>query len=358
MSMRQTLHYTLSSTGMDSPDSIYEVDESPLVPPRLDAPVELESRGTTSQAQTLQNAEEAALHQFLLWSTRTVHKNSTAAKLRSVGRDVEAEKLEKCHTIYTVAQCRGCGQVQKFPNRCDLFYCAECQPRLSNDRRRAVEWWTREVRNPWHVVLTLKNTPDLCRGHKTELLKWFNNLRRRKFARCWLGGFYRIEVTNEGRGWHLHLHALVDARYINEPELSEQWQSVTNGFGRIVRARRCWNNRYLAEVTKYAVKGSMLAAWSPEQIVTFIDAFDGAKTFGVFGSLYGKRTEFAEWFRQVRDSKPPCKCGCTDMHYFTEAQFIEKDFVATSNVESIPPPKPPDNNLTFGFAEAPQFGPR
>lgn len=356
--MTPNLRYAINATGITDADSIYEVDEAPPVPPRFDSPIQLENRGTTSQANTPQVALSGRIHQMLLWSKQTVHKNSTAAKLRSIGRTVEAEKLERCHTIFTVAQCSKCAAVQKFPNRCDLFFCAECQPRLSSDRRKAVEWWTKEIAQPKHVVLTLKNTPDLTRGHKDELLKWFNNLRRRKFARNWLGGFYRIEVTNEGRGWHLHLHALINAHWIDEIELSLQWQEVTNGFGRIVRVKDCRQVNYLEEVTKYAVKGAQLAAWTPEQIATFIDAFDGAKTFGVFGDLYGKRTQFAEWFKMIRDQKPACKCGCNEMHYFTEAQFLEKDFVATSNVEAIPPPPVPDIHLEFNFVKAPDFGPR
>jgi hypothetical protein len=358
MSMHRNLQHVLASAGIQEPNDIYEVDEQPPQIPRLDATIQLENRGTTSQESAQQKGYNGRIHQMLLWSQQTTHKNSAAAKLRSIGRITEAEKLERCHTIYTVAQCSKCQKVQKFPNRCDLFYCAECQPRLSADRRKAVEWWTKTIAQPKHVVLTLKNTPDLTRGHKNELLKWFNNLRRRKFARNWLGGFYRIEVTNEGRGWHLHLHALINAHWIDEIELSLQWQDVTNGFGRIVRVRDCRQRSYLEEVTKYAVKGAQLAAWLPDQIATFIDAFDGAKTFGVFGDLYGKRTEFAEWFKAVRDARPGCPCGCNELHYFTEAQFLEKDFVATGNVESIPPPKAPDTNLTFGFETTPPFGPR
>ncbi len=358
MSMRQPLKHALQSTGMSNPDDVYELDEAPQVPPRVDAPVKLETRGTTSQEVDPQNEVNGKLHQFLLWAVNTLHKNEVAYKLHLAGLHEEGETLQKCHTIYTIAQCKGCAGIQKFPNRCDNFFCPECQPRISNDRKKAVSWWVREVQQPKHVVLTVKNVPDLTKAHVQEFRSWWTKLRRSKFARNWEGGFYSLEVTNEGRGWHLHLHALVNAGWIDQFQLSEKWSKITNGMGRIVKARDARQINYLAEVTKYVVKGSMLAAWTPDQIAAFVNAFRGVRTFGVFGSLFGVRTKFAEWWKAIRNERPACKCGCNEAHYFTEAQFMEKDFVAVGNVESIPPPRFDDQTLTFNFVQNVEFGPR
>src|SRR5437016_13491224 len=106
MSMLRTLRRALTSSGMSAPDSIYEVDEAPPIPPRFDLPLQLENRGTTTQESAQQKGYSGQIHQMLLWSKLTVHKNSTAAKLRSIGRTLEAEKLERCHTVFTVAQCK------------------------------------------------------------------------------------------------------------------------------------------------------------------------------------------------------------------------------------------------------------
>jgi len=328
-----------SPTGGPSPETPsdeLQLDESTENPPRFDAePLKLERRGTTQQ-----------LHQSLLWAKCTIHKNTVAAKLRAFGRLEEAANLENCHTHYTVAVCNGCQKVQKFPNRCDLFYCAECQPRLSQDRKKAVEWWTTEIKQPKHVVLTVKNVADLNSGHVQQLRKWFTNLRRSKFARNWIGGFYSIEVTNEGNGWHLHLHILVDARWIDSIELSSQWAKQTNGFGRIVKVQDARKKDYLAEVTKYCVKGVQLAAWDARTISTFIDAFKGLRTFGVFGSLYGARTKFYEFWKSVSGQKPACSCGCCDARYFSEAEFLERDLIPARQSEPIPPPSN-DTNQNF-----------
>ncbi len=316
-----------SDEEIDASSREFRPDQGPCVPPRFDESLQLEKRGTTSQ-----------IHQGLLWAKCTIHKNTIAAKLRSVARISDALTLEDCHTEYTFAVCNACNSVQKFPNRCDNFFCPECQPRLSQDRKKAVEWWTREVKQPKHVVLTVKNTSELTKQHVKEFRGWFSKLRRTKFAQFWVGGFYSMEVTNEGQGWHLHLHALINAHWIDSVQLSEHWARITNGFGRIVKVKDARGENYLAEVTKYCVKGVQLAAWTPQQICTFIDAFRGVRTFGVFGDLYGMRTKFRDWWKQVRGAKPKCSCGCCDARYFSESQWLELDLVPSNQSASIPPP--------------------
>jgi hypothetical protein len=246
-------------------------------------------------------------------------------------------------------------------------------------------------------VLTLVNIHDLTQGHVHELKHCFSKLRNRRFAEQtsfwwedhaamttfyqasrdgaspealealfllarkpipqwqrsdhtghtatstpWKGGFYGIECTNESRGWHLHLHALIDARRIDAAELARQWASVTNGYGRIVKVTDCRRDDYLREVTKYAVKGSQLAKWPPNQVLEFILAFQGVRTFGVFGSLYGKRTEFSAWLKSIRDKKPLCSCGGCNISYYTEAEWLARDLEPAPTAKPRPPTPPPD----------------
>jgi hypothetical protein len=206
------------------------------------------------------------------------------------------------------------------------------------DRKKQIEWWTDTLSQPKHVVLTVKNAHDLTRGHLDQLQKWFGALRRRKFASNWKGGFYSIECTNEGRGWHLHIHALVEAKWIDKQQLSDQWRSVTNGMGRIVEVKDCRDRSYLKEVSKYAVKGCQLASWSPENIATFVSAFRGKRIFGVFGSLYGARTEFAEFIATLKASRPKCDCGSCNVQYYDETEWILRELGTPTPAAPRPPP--------------------
>lgn len=298
--------------------------------PRLKiGPLKLETTGVTSQ-QT----------QREFWRSQTAHKNAVAAKLRSIGLDDLAAELEDCHSRYVYAECTNCHHTTPFANHCDRFYCPECQPQLAKGRARAVEWWARRIEQPKHMVLTVRNIADMTKAHVQQFKRWFARLRRRKFARKWRGGFYSIEVTNEGNGWHLHLHALVDARYIDQFQLSREWSDVTNGLGRIVKVQDARRHDYLREVTKYAVKGNQLAAWTPQQISDFIRAFTGVRTFGVFGSLYGKRTEWKDWVKFLSEHARTCTCGCSNFRYLSELQMIERDLVPVANLATRPPPVP------------------
>lgn len=304
-------------------ESCEEFSEPPGELQRFDVPdsLQLETRGITSQKPDRIFKAKSPQSQPEFWRSATVFKNSVAAKLRQAGETERADLLERCHTEFTIAECQSCGKAKAFPNRCDRFYCPECQPRLAWDRQRGIEWWCLEVSQPKHVVLTVRNIADLTAGHVLELKKWWQRLRRRKFARSWQGGLYNIEVTNEKRGWHLHLHALVDARFIDEAQLSREWAKVTSKLGYIVKVKDARGKKYLHEVAKYVVKPAQIAKWTPAQIVTFIHAFEGVRTFGVFGSLYGKRTEYSEWIAQIRDCKPTCKCGSCDIRYYTESEW-------------------------------------
>jgi len=351
---------------------------------RFDEPssLQLESRGVTSHVSTSRRTSRPPYSQAEFWAAQTAHKFSIAAKLRQAGRPDLAADLEDCHSTFTHTVCNSCGSQGRFPNRCDRHYCPECQPRLAHERKEAVEWWTKEVAQPKHVVLTARNVPDLSPYHFREFKLMFSRLRRTVLARketfwwisneplplnipedrrryqfkrirtfqaptathhtavCspWRGGFYSLEVTNERRGFHVHLHALIDSRSIHPVILSHFWGLASRGAGYIVKVKDVRDKGYLAEVTKYTVKGSQLAAWSPNQIRSFIEALDGVRTFGVFGSLYGKRTEFAEWLDSLREAKPLCDCGSCDLSYFTEAEWLAFDLKPNQVTKPRPPP--------------------
>jgi hypothetical protein len=289
------------------------------------------------------------LKQSELWRAQSLWKQTVIDKLHTIQRFDLTEKLVDCHTRTTYAVCNGCGTHRAFQNRCERFYCPECQPRLSQDRKTAVEWWTLRIGQPKHVVLTVKNSPVMSRDY----VKWFKDkwakLRRRKFASGWQGGFYSLEVTNTGNGWHLHLHALIDARWIDNRELAIQWGKLCGQDSAIVKVIDCRGSDYLREVTKYAVKGVDLAKWDPVDIAYFVDAFTGLRSFGVFGTLYGKRTEWKEFLASIKDSSGSCECGCDSWRYMAEWEWeISGETVAHCQLPNPPPsPRPSTTEMAF-----------
>lgn len=332
-----------------SKDSVLEWDSCAVVHAERDIvdAILLERGGTTSQPPGVSKNKTPRLKQVEMWRKGTTHKWEVARKLHEQGQHALALKLDNCHSEWTIAECGSCHVARKFANRCDLFCCPECQHSLQVRRSQQVEWWTKTVKQPKHVVLTIHNLPDLTPGHLTHFKKMFARLRRRKFAKNWIGGFYRIEITNEGRGWHLHLHALVEAKWIDKQALSNNWKSITNGLGYIVDVQDCRGEGYLREVTKYVVKGSELSKWSGPDIATFVTAFANQRTFGVFGKLYGMRTKFADFVDSLRESKSQCPCGANCMRYWSEPDWLARVRPAARQHQAHAPPPPPAQPQLF-----------
>lgn len=117
-----------------------------------------------------------------------------------------------------------------------------------------------------------------------------------------VAGVYSVEVTNKGKGWHVHLHAvlLIDA-WIDREELSREWQAVTGDGSKILDVRLLAKGadvldasgdispklvEAFAEVFKYALKfsdldhGDRLHAWETmrgKRLVGSWGAFRGVK---------------------------------------------------------------------------------
>lgn len=130
--------YEPSDLAADTHHQDYDLNEE--VGTRFDdcAPIQLERRGLTSHAAEPATKSAVPSWQREFWASGTIQKNTIAAKLRAHGRADLADGLEGCHSTWTIALCGDCGKHKRFPNRCDCFYCPECQPRLAAERRKAV----------------------------------------------------------------------------------------------------------------------------------------------------------------------------------------------------------------------------
>jgi hypothetical protein len=283
--------------------------------PRVEAtpeptPVKLETSGLTRQTQ----GQFARL-------LRHAHRQTIALKLHEAGRHEHADPLDECRTRSTHALCKCCASHRVFWNRCDLWYCPECQPRLQRERQREVEWWTQQTRQAKHVVLTARNTSTLSAAYIRGIKSAFARLRRSRFARAWKGGLWKLEVTNEGRGWHVHIHALIDAVWIDARELATRWGKLVGQDFAIVKVKDARGADYLHELTKYVVKGDQLSRWTGAEIATLIDAMEGNRSFGVFGTLYRQRAEWRAFLDTLQAEGMVCECGSTEWHFYDDNEW-------------------------------------
>jgi hypothetical protein len=252
-----------------------------------------------------------------------------AAKLRSKGHDGLADKLAYCHNDRTTAVCGGCGKRVAFYNRCDLFWCPQCSPRLSKKRLDDLLWFVDAMKQCKHIVLTLRNVPHLTTKYLRDARDALNRLRRQKFFSGCRSGLWAMEITNHGKGWHVHFHLVCDVPWLPVTELSERWKKATGGAGEIVWIEDAQRGSLKANlpryVTKYTGKGFKLHEWDADLLSEFVTAIKGVRTFGVFGELLGRRAEWREWVKSSRESRRKCECGCSQWSYYSDSELLWHD---------------------------------
>ena len=242
-------------------------------------------------------------------------------KLRAAGLNDYAQKIQNCHTKWTAARCKHCGKRYAWPNHCDLRFCPHCQHQLSLKRQRELEWWVIQLRQPKHVVLTVRNTEKLT----PDYMRWFKGcltrLRRRKIAREWQAGIYAIEVTNESRGWHVHCHMLVEAPWIDQRELAKTWAQIVGQDFAIVWVGKADKTTVAKEVMKYVVKGNEMVNWTPEEIRQYIQSIESVRLFGRFGDLHGAEEQWKREVELAESREFMCECGSTEFEYLHDLDY-------------------------------------
>lgn len=254
-----------------------------------------------------------------LWSKEAIFAASIAAKLWEEGEYAKATPLRDCHTSETFCHCLNCGAVQTWLNRCDRFYCPLCCQRLAYRRKKSIEAWAETIDQPKHLVLTARNREHISNEYVKHFKTNLSKLRRLKLCSGWRGGLSSLEVTNEGKGWHLHAHLLVDVDWLHISNISVAWAKLVRQDFAIVAVRDCREKSYLKEICKYAVKGSELASWSGRSAREYIDAMTGVRQFAVFGSLYKDRALRNQIAAELTPDKCSCpKCASTHLRFLDQ----------------------------------------
>jgi len=273
-------------------------------------PLILDTRGVKSQAR----------QQWLILKHLPA-RDRLVASLRSVNRPDLADPLAVCTTEQTYRRCANCKSTKGFWNHCDIRHCPICQPRLAFRRAEELSWWVKNVRQPKHVILTVRNVAHISKSYVQAFKASFSKLRRSKFASNWLGGCYSLEVTHSLTGFHLHLHAVVDCRWIDNTALSAKWAALVGQELAIVRVVDVRGTDYSKEVSKYMVKGNELAAMDGASIAELIDAMDGVKAFGTFGTLRARCAAFQIWKKEREEKELVCECGGTHFVYLSQSEY-------------------------------------
>jgi Replication protein len=260
--------------------------------------------------------------QLDLLSPEEIWQRSLLAKVEGLIPWQVYDHLSRCGRDEMYRTCKGCGDWSTFYYRCSLKFCPLCNWRIARNRAEVLKFWSVTISQPKHVVLTMRNFPTLTRSRIRSVGKAFAKLRRNRIWKDVKGGCVSTEITNEGRGWHLHLHIMVDARWIDAAQLAIVWGQLCGQTFGIVKVKDCRGKDYLGEVTKYVVKGSELASWAPEEIAQFVHAIKGIRFFAAFGTLFAVQRQIKAQINGSRPPPEPCKCGCNQFRFEDETRAI------------------------------------
>lgn len=184
--------------------------------------------------------------------------------------------------LYRTFACTACGYIFKAPISCGNRFCSVCStPR----RRRAAQklrFLVTQIRPPAfytfkHLTLTIRNGSDLDVMYRS-LLCGFRRLRQHRLWKSKVrGGAFILELTGQPGNWHLHLHAIIEARYVPWSLLHDQWQKVSTGHGVWIATRP--PGVILNYLTSYLTKNQL----PPESQKQAAHALRNARLFQTFG---------------------------------------------------------------------------
>jgi Replication protein len=241
----------------------------------------------------------------------TGHWHAPTAQLQNFGR---------CGVDQIFKTCAGCETTTIHAYHCMIKWCPLCNWRITERRRELLKQWLPTIEQPKHLVTTQRNTTALSRQMIREHTANLSRLRRTEVFKQVRGGCVSVEITNESRGWHLHAHWLVDARWVDAKELSVTWGKLVGQDFAIVKVLDARNKTdYQRELMKYVCKGSELARWSPDELQQFVDAVRGQRFFFSFGQLFKVARQLRAQAEADKPPATPCDCGSCQFLFTTEA---------------------------------------
>ena len=140
------------------------------------------------------------------------------------------------------------------------------------------------MRDPKLVTLTLKHNDAPLLDQAKRIKESFRRLRARAvWKQQVVGGFWVIEIikAKSQEGFHVHIHAIIDSKFLPQDWLSREWHRIT-GDSYIVDIRRCPAKR-ARYVSKYIAKGSELTD-NGQQLWEYYEAFHRRRDTNRFGA--------------------------------------------------------------------------
>lgn len=187
--------------------------------------------------------------------------------------------------LYRKFTCAGCGFSFDAPVYCGNRFCSICSGPRSRRMVAKLKAIVSQVKPCFgykvrFLTLTIPNQEVASDGYRI-LVSSFRKFRNRQWWRNRVkGGAYVVEITGSPGRWHVHLHAMLECRYLPARMLSKLWASVSPG--RIVHIKNVPPDAASAYLCKYMAKSAVL----PEYQYQLSEDLKGFRLFQPFGSWH------------------------------------------------------------------------
>jgi hypothetical protein len=233
-------------------------------------------------------------------------------------------KLRDCEETEILACCSHCGKAWYVKNRCRLRVCPICSRRVAIKRAKYLQEMTKQMKHPKLLTLTMPRWNGDTRAGISALRKAFIKLRHTKLFGKVRGGAYTVELKMKPDGWHIHLHALMDAPYLPYQKIFSAWKILVGVDAPQIDIRAATSQAARRYAAKYASKAADFSS-SAEVVVEWYMATKGSRLFNTFGAWFNADLEEAPETGELEIWKPTCPyCGEESTIYMArDGPFIQ-----------------------------------
>lgn len=187
--------------------------------------------GWAERARSQNESRQADFNDDLNFEKRESLRKATAAALERNGDFETARKLRDCQKRLKAWKPEECGPecIEVTPESCSVRICPHNERRRSRRNYRIAQGLLPEFDNPQFVTFTIPNVKSLEEGEVlSRLNRDFRKFRQlRSYQDRCRGGLFSVEIPEEGNGWNVHIHALLDFAFWSDFDLAFQWAKVT-----------------------------------------------------------------------------------------------------------------------------------
>lgn len=204
------------------------------------------------------------------------HRHNACAAEVAFRVDDENRKVTPCPSLCHDRGCQLCGKIKS----------AQAAARLVA--------YVEQAKHPKFISLTYRSV-DLPLDRQYDLLhKYATKLLRSKLWRDSItGGYWFIQLTRNPKTglWHLHLHLLVDGKYLYWKALRRLWEKITHGSYEVDIRAVDDREHIINEITHYVTTPADIAKWPPEKILEWFTATKHKRLMNPIGDQLGKHAE-------------------------------------------------------------------